>query len=416
MDVVGNETSHYRSLANDSLTLVEEKKVGWSHGQNSWSEYGKPRSRILNGGRLLTTYTLAEMGELEHDADTTYQTMSDTGDDYRSLDVTMLESLRESTRSELDCQVCYALMLDPLTTSCGHTFCRKCLVRVLDHCNNCPICRRTLTVAPSLSLESSNKRLTEILIGLCPDLLAVRAEHASREDRSTVGELDTPLFICTLSYPAMPTFLHIFEARYRLMIRRAVESGSRKFGMLMYNRSGEPQGDLGTTQFMQYGTLLRIENIQTLPDGRSLIETIGISRFKVKAWSMLDGYTIGSISRIDDVSLAEEERLEAFEITAATPTSTDPIGQQLDRLSTRALLQIGISYVNRMRASSAPWLHERILTAYGAPPEDPALFPYWFASVLPIADEEKYRLLPTMSVRERLKITARWIRRFDQRW
>jgi Lon protease-like protein len=229
--------------------------------------------------------------------------------------------------------------------------------------------------------------------------------------------LNTPLFICTLSYPAMPTFLHIFEARYRLMIRRAVESGSRKFGMVMYNRSGEPQGDLGATQFMQYGTLLRIENVQTLPDGRSLIETTGISRFKVKAWGMLDGYTIGSISRIEDVSLAEEERLEALEITApASPTNTDPIGQQLDRSSTRALLQIGIGYVNRMRASSAPWLHDRILTAYGVPPEDPALFPYWFASVLPIADEEKYRLLPTSSVRERLKITARWVMRLEQRW
>ncbi|KAI9786144.1 MAG: hypothetical protein M1839_007554 [Geoglossum umbratile] len=356
------------------------------------------------------------MGELEHDADTRYQSMSETGDDYRSLDVDVLEKLKAATRSELDCQICYALMLDPLTTSCGHTFCRKCLVRVLDHSNNCPICRRALTVVPPLSVEPSNKCLTDILIGLCPELLVARAEQVSREDTSTVGELDTPLFICTLSYPAMPTFLHIFEARYRLMIRRAVESGSMKFGMLMYNRSGEPQGDLGQVQFMQYGTLLRIQSVQTLSDGRSLVETTGVSRFKVTAWGVLDGYTIGSISRIEDVSLAEEERLEALETTTpASPTSNDPIGS-LDRLSTRALLQICIGYVNRMRASSAPWLHERILTAYGPPPEDPALFPYWFASVLPIADEEKYRLLQTTSVRERLKITATWVGKVEQRW
>ncbi|KAI9866964.1 MAG: hypothetical protein M1813_000362 [Trichoglossum hirsutum] len=417
MDVVGNETSRYRSLANDSPTLVKENNMDWSPGEDTWPEYGKPKSRVLNGGRLLTTYTLAERGELDHDADTTYHPASDTGDDYCSLDAAMLESLEEAVRNELDCQVCCALMLDPLTTSCGHTFCRKCLVRVLDHSNNCPVCRRALTVAPSLSLERSNKRLTEILIGLCPDLLAARAEQVSKEDRCTVGELDVPLFVCTLSYPAMPTFLHIFEARYRLMIRRVVESGSRRFGMLMHNRSGEPQGDLGATQFMKYGTLLRIESVQALPDGRSLVETTGVSRFKVKAWDMLDGYVIGSISRIEDVSLAEEERLEALETTnPASPLTSDPIGQQLDRLSTRALLQIGTTYVNRMRTSSAPWLHDRILTAYGAPPEDPAVFPYWFASVLPISDEEKYRLLPTTSVRERLKITARWVRKLEQRW
>ncbi|KAI9763467.1 MAG: hypothetical protein M1840_000481 [Geoglossum simile] len=404
---VGNELSRFRSAGNSPI-LVEEKRADWSPGQSAWPEYEKPRSRVLNGGRLSATYALAEMGELEHDADAMYQPLSETGDGYRSLDVDALEKLKVATRSELDCHVCYALILDPLTTSCGHTFCRKCLVRVLDHSNNCPICRRALTVAPSLSLQPSSKRLTEILIGLCPQLLVARAEQASREDAGTIRGLDTPLFICTLSYPAMPTFLHIFEARYRLMIRRAVESGSMKFGMLMYNRRREPQGDLGQVQFMQYGTLLRIRSVQTLSDGRSLVETTGVSRFKVTAWDMLDGYAIGSISRVEDISLAEEERLEALETTApASPTSSDPIGQ-LDRLSTHVLLQICIGYVNRMRVNSASWLHERILTAYGAPPEDPALFPYWLASVLPIADEQKYRLLQTTSVRERLKMTARW--------
>jgi Lon protease-like protein len=413
--VIGNELSRFRSASNSPI-LVGEKSVNWSPGQNAWSGYEKHRSKVLNGGRLSATYTLAEMGELKHDADATYQSMSETGDDYRSLDIEALEKLKAAARSELDCQVCYALILDPLTTSCGHTFCRKCLVRVLDHSNNCPICRRALTVPPSLSLEPSNKRLTEIITGLCPQLLVARAEQASREDAGTIGELDTPLFVCTLSYPTMPTFLHIFEARYRLMIRRVVESGSMVFGMLMYNQSGEPQGDLGQVQFMQYGTLLRIRSVQTLPDGRSLVETTGVSRFKVTAWGVLDGYTIGSISRVEDISLAEEERLEALETTApASPTSNDPVGQ-LDRLSTRALLQVCTGYVNQMRVNSAPWLHDRILTAYGAPPEDPALFPYWFASVLPIADEEKYRLLRTTSVRERLKITARWVRRLEQRW
>ncbi|KAH0565276.1 hypothetical protein GP486_001326 [Trichoglossum hirsutum] len=417
MDVIGNEMSRYRSHANDSLTLVEEKKAGWSPGGTTWPEYGKPKPGILNGGYLLATYTLAEMGGLHHDADVTCQAASGTEDGHRSLDTAMLESLGEAVRNELDCQVCCALMLDPLTTSCGHTFCRKCLVRVLDHSNNCPLCRRALTVASSLSLERSNKRLTEILAGLCPDPLAARAEQASREDKGAVGDLDVPLFVCTLSYPAMPTFLYIFEARYRLMIRRVVENGSRRFGMLMYNRSGESQGELGATEFMKYGTLLRIENVQALPDGRSLVETTGVSRFKVKAWDILDGYIVGSISRVEDISLAEEEHVEALETATRAPSlATDPISQQLDRLSTCALLQISVTYVNRMRASSAPWLHDRILMAYGAPPEDPAVFPYWFASVLPISDDEKYLLLPTTSVRERLKITARWVRRLEQRW
>ena len=40
-----------------------------------------------------------------------------------------------------------------------------------------------------------------------------------------------PVFVCTMSFPAVPCPLHVFEPRYRLMIRRAMESGARQFGM-----------------------------------------------------------------------------------------------------------------------------------------------------------------------------------------
>ncbi|KAI9870823.1 MAG: hypothetical protein M1830_003765 [Pleopsidium flavum] len=351
---------------------------------------------------------MAEMGELAYTSEVSYQTMSPTGDQYQYLDVAVLEHLKEATRNELDCQVCYALILDPLTTSCGHTFCRKCVARVLDHSNLCPICRRLLPMPPDVANVPSNKRLNQLLNGLCPDLVAQRAEAAAQEEMGILGEKDVPLFVCTLAYPSMPTFLHIFEPRYRLMIRRAIENGDRKFGMMMYNRTGAPQGDLGATQFMLYGTLLHIEGMQMMPDGRSLVETVGVSRFKVKDWRMLDGYIVGNIERIDDVSLAEEERLEASETSAVLAPPMDS-SCQLDKMSTRELLQIGITFIAKMRAASAPWLHERVLAAYGSPPSDPALFPYWFASILPIADDEKYKLLPTTSVREKLKITARWM-------
>lgn len=40
-----------------------------------------------------------------------------------------------------------------------------------------------------------------------------------------------PIFVCTQALPGIPCPLHVFEPRYRLMIRRCVESGSRRFGM-----------------------------------------------------------------------------------------------------------------------------------------------------------------------------------------
>lgn len=45
---------------------------------------------------------------------------------------------------------------------------------------------------------------------------------------------DIPIFVCTVAYPGMPCPLHIFEPRYRLMMRRCIETGTRKFGMCTY--------------------------------------------------------------------------------------------------------------------------------------------------------------------------------------
>ncbi len=412
---IGIEVTRRRPLTPDSPTLLDER----SHGRNvveNRTEKVPSGSQVLHGGRLMATYTLADLGELRYDSEISYQTMSTTGDCYDALDRSMVNFVIDVIRSEMDCHVCYGMMLDPLTTTCGHTFCRKCVARVLDHSTLCPICRRHLPMPPGVLHYPSNQSLSKLLLTLCPESVAARAEAAAREESSAPSGQTLPLFVCTLAYPSMPTFLHIFEPRYRLMIRRAIESGDRKFGMMLYNRRAEPQGDLGPTQFMQYGTLLHIVSMEMMPDGRSLIETRGVSTFRVKDWDMLDGYIMGNVERTDDIPLAEEEQIEATE-TGGPPAAAHDLTARFDQMSTCDLLRVGRDFIARMQAASAPWLHERVLAAYGPPPDDPALFPYWLASILPIADDEKYKLLPARSVRERLKITARWVRRIEaQRW
>lgn len=38
----------------------------------------------------------------------------------------------------------FRLFYEPVTTSCGHTFCMKCLERCLDHNAKCPLCKDSL--------------------------------------------------------------------------------------------------------------------------------------------------------------------------------------------------------------------------------------------------------------------------------
>lgn len=43
-----------------------------------------------------------------------------------------------------------------------------------------------------------------------------------------------PIFVCTMSFPGLVCPLHVFEPRYRLMMRRCQETGTKMFGMCMY--------------------------------------------------------------------------------------------------------------------------------------------------------------------------------------
>ncbi|KAI9669691.1 MAG: hypothetical protein M1831_007387 [Alyxoria varia] len=379
--------------------------------QADTSNLEKGHTYSAPGGCLAAAFNFADSGTLHYTSDIAYSTTTENWNgDSVAADDDLANSIRALLHKELECHVCYNIMLDPTTTPCGHTFCRKCLARVLDHSSLCPFCRRQLFLPSSLARQPSNKYLVNLLEALCPEQVAARAEATALEEQSIEG-LDTPLFICTLSYPKVRTYLHIFEPRYRLMVRRALET-NRRFGMVNYNRYLEPQGQLGRTHFMEVGTMLQIEQCQVLQDGRSILECVGLYRFRVRAHGQVDGYMLGNVEKMEDLSLAEEESQEAQETTQNTSIVQGPdnFDSQLDRLPTSTLFQMSNGFIVRARERSARWFSNRVITSYGNPPDDPAIFPYWLAAVLPIiSDEEKYKILLTTSIRERLKITARWV-------
>ena len=54
----------------------------------------------------------------------------------------------------------YRLLWTPVTTSCGHTYCRSCLDRALDHRTACPLCKTELENVNLVSkFRCSDKRI-----------------------------------------------------------------------------------------------------------------------------------------------------------------------------------------------------------------------------------------------------------------
>ncbi|CAD6891126.1 unnamed protein product [Tilletia laevis] len=314
---------------------------------------------------------------------------------------TQLAQFQTALLDVLECQLCYLLLFEPITTPCGHTFCRACFARNLDHSDRCPLCRARMPswgfwqdhpsakgLMDVITLEmdrgtpeeekgeeqgqsdsvvlvqgqnrhgrsparGTRARLTTTTSGarskkMSPSMMpqattvmlssssgsSASSQAASASARSKAGsippsvkwelpslyterrlaaELDeakarlsAPIFVCTLAYPEMPTVLHIYEPRYRLMVRRCLESGNPRFGMVMPARTSSPNAP----GMYEYGTMLEIRSVQMLPDGRSMIETVGSYRFRVLETGTLDGYTVGRVERVEDVGIEEEMEME----------------------------------------------------------------------------------------------------------
>ncbi|KAI0045288.1 hypothetical protein FA95DRAFT_1583388 [Auriscalpium vulgare] len=320
---------------------------------------------------------------------------------------------------ELTCQICFTLFYEPVTTPCQHTFCSKCVLRSLDHNNQCPACRQDLSGFAYFQDQPHNKTVLSIILHAFPDAYNERKELLEAEERE--GRLDTPIFVAQLSFPGMPTFLHFFEPRYRLMLRRCLESPNPCFGMVM------PPKPTHHGQGNDFGTMLEIRSVRMLPDGRSLVETFGTYRFRVIERGVLDGYMVGRIERIDDYpeqlevaeaiaepSTALSALLDSVDPMAAGPSTSVPVNPVVE--ATQRLMGVCHDFLEQVREGAAPWVVQRLNRECGPMPSDPANFSFWMAMVLPIDSIEKARLLPIKTPLLRLRLVVYWIEQLNSNW
>jgi Lon protease-like protein len=112
-----------------------------------------------------------------------------------------------------------------------------------------------------------------------------------------VSEL-LPLFpLGAVLFPGALMPLHIFEPRYRLLIRRCMER-QRPFGIVLI-RNGAEVG--GGAEPYEVGTEAKIVAESPLPDGRSYIVTRGGRRFAVESLiADAEPYLVGQVRYLDE--------------------------------------------------------------------------------------------------------------------
>ncbi len=95
--------------------------------------------------------------------------------------------------------------------------------------------------------------------------------------------------------------LHIFEARYRIMLQQVLESDNR-FGVVRWDPTNKKMADVGCCA--------EIIKHQTFDDGRSNIITLGQQRFRVLEVTKDSPFVSAVVSWIEDEKVDDQDKLQ----------------------------------------------------------------------------------------------------------
>jgi Lon protease-like protein len=183
-----------------------------------------------------------------------------------------------------------------------------------------------------------------------------------------------PMFpLGTVLLPGGVLPLHVFEPRYRAMVQHCLENG-REFGVVLITRGHEVGGgDVRTS----IGTVARMVQVAELADGRYAMITVGMRRIRVREWLVDDPYPRAQVEDWPDAAGRDVPDIGA--VTA-----------RVRRLAALAL-ELGDAVADPSQDLS----------------DEPECVSYQLATLAPIGDADRYRLLSEASAAERFELLSR---------
>jgi Lon protease-like protein len=184
---------------------------------------------------------------------------------------------------------------------------------------------------------------------------------------------DLPLFpLSTVLFPGAILPLHIFEERYKEMIRHALENGG-VFGLSYRDDAAvgrETLPDIGSV-----GCLAQINAVMPLDDGRMNIIATGVIRYRVAQLKQVVPFLIARVEPFHDDPEMDGDITRLFNDTLDICKKFVTVAQTLDELSTPISQEM---------------------------PEEPEAFSLLVSSLLPVDNKLKQDLLEMTSTRVRL--------------
>jgi uncharacterized protein len=182
---------------------------------------------------------------------------------------------------------------------------------------------------------------------------------------------ELPLFpLNTVLFPYAQVQLHVFEDRYRQMVRDCLEFDN-PFGIVLI-RSGKEVG--GEADPYMVGTAVRILSVQTHDDGAMDIHIQGERRFRIRRLESSKPYLVGQVEPVVELELDESPRTDALLMKAR-----ESFKELVEGLVSRQDFDVQVRF-----------------------PPDPVMLSFVIANVLQMENLQKQHLLEITDTTERL--------------
>jgi Lon protease-like protein len=173
--------------------------------------------------------------------------------------------------------------------------------------------------------------------------------------------------------PGMILPLHVFEARYRVLVDDVLAADVAEFGVTLIERGSEVGG--GDVR-SDVGCVARVLEAAATDDGRWALVTVGTEPFEVEEWLPDDPYPCARVRSLEDLDVPPADSADRVAVLAATVRRCAALASEL-----------GVSGSVDVELSEDPWL---------------ATF---LAAVLcPLGALDRQRVLRTRSAVERLAL------------
>ena len=196
------------------------------------------------------------------------------------------------------------------------------------------------------------------------------------------GVTELPIFpLALVLFPGVPLPLHIFEPRYRQMLSD-VRAGNNLFGVSYFDAS---TSEKDVPPAGHVGCVAEVNEMQSLPDGRSNILTVGIIRYRIEEY----------VERGEPYLLA---RVNFFEDDAEDPNVLSEGAHEVAETFTRIARAVRI--INDERAS-LPDISDT----------EPQRLSFLVAAAMEVDTDVKQDLLELRSTTERLQRLREMLKR-----